>query len=277
MSQAAESLPAPSGVRRVLDWTDLVHKLYVAAVLAFIFAPIAVVVRYAFNPSQFFVWPPAGFTLGWFDKALNNPPLLEAFWNSVVIALATTGLSTALGTLTAFGIVRYLRTGRRALNALILLPIVTYGIIAAVSLLIFFNSLNLEAGVGTTILGHTTYLFSFVVVVLTARLLNFDVSLEEAAMDLGARPARTFVDITLPLVMPAIVAGALFVFTLSFDDFILSFFLIGSSNTLPTYIFAMIRYFMTPEVNAIATIVILISMMFAVLIGLFFGDIKEVY
>jgi ABC-type spermidine/putrescine transport system permease subunit II len=116
-----------------------------------------------------------------------------------------------------------------------------------------------------------------VVVVLTGRLLNFDAALEEAAMDLGARPARIFVDITLPLVMPAIVAGALFVFTLSFDDFVLSFFLIGNSNTLPTYIYAMIRYVMTPEVNAVATIVIGISLLFAVLIGVFFGDIREIY
>jgi spermidine/putrescine transport system permease protein len=146
-----------------------------------------------------------------------------------------------------------------------------------VSLLIFFVSLGMESGVLTTILGHTTYLFPFVVVLLSARLLNFDLALEEAAMDLGASPLRTFVDVTLPLVAPAIVAGALFVFTLSFTDFILSFFLIGNSNTLPTYIFSMIRYFMTPEVNAIATIVIAISMVPAILIGLMFGDIKEIY
>lgn len=96
-------------------------------------------------------------------------------------------------------------------------------------------------------------------------------------MDLGARPSRTFLDITLPLIMPAVVAGALFIFTLSFDDFILSFFLIGNNNTLPTYIFAQIRYFLTPEVNAVAAIVIAISMIFAILIGVFFGDIKEIY
>jgi spermidine/putrescine transport system permease protein len=274
MGRAAAPLPAP---RRRFKGLDLTYQLYVLAVLAFIFAPIVVIVRYAFNATQYFTWPPIGFSLRWFEQALNNALLIEAFSNSMIIALATTALSTGLGTLSAFGIVRYLRSGRRVVNALILLPIVTYGVIGAVSLLIFFSSLEIEPGVGTTILGHTTYLFSFVVVVLTARLLNFDVALEEAAMDLGARPARTFVDITLPLVTPAILAGALFVFTLSFDDFILSFFLIGNSNTLPTYIYGLIRYFMTPEVNAIASIVIGISMIFAVLIGVFFGDIKEIY
>jgi len=276
MSAARTARPPRPRRPRAL-WLNRLYSLYVLAVLAFIFTPIAVVVRYAFNPSQYFIWPPVGLTTIWFEQALQNALLLDAFRNSLVIAVATTAISTVLGTLTAFGIVRFLRRGKQAVNALILLPIVTYGIIAAVSLLLFFNLLNIEQGIVTAIIGHTTYLFSFMVVILTARLLNFDLALEEAAMDLGARPARTFFDITLPLIMPAAVAGALFVFTLSFDDFILSFFLLGSKNTLPTYIFAQIRYFLTPEVNAVATIVIGISMIFAVLIGLFFGDIKEIY
>jgi spermidine/putrescine transport system permease protein len=269
-------LPPRAG-RPFRGLSDRVYQAYVLLVLVFIFLPIVVVVRYAFNPSRYFTWPPEGLTTEWFGLALSNVPLMEAFTNSIVIALATTAISTVLGTLTAFGLVRYRQAGKRALNGLVLVPIVTYGIIAAVSLLIFFQYLEVRTGLATTVVGHTTYLFSFVVVVVTARLLNFDTSLEEAAMDLGARPARTFLDVTLPLVMPAVIAGALFVFTLSFDDFILSFFLIGNTNTLPTYIFGMIRYFMTPEVNAIATLVIGISMIFAVLIGLFFGDIKEIY
>jgi spermidine/putrescine transport system permease protein len=257
--------------------SNRLFTLYVVLVLLFIFTPIVVVIRYAFNPSEYFTWPPSGYTLDWFEKALSNKLLVDAFRDSVIIAVATTAISTVLGISTAFGIVRFLRIGKRALNALVLLPIITYGIIASVSLLLFFNMLDVEPGVVTTIIGHTTYLFSFIVLIVAARLLNFDLALEEASMDLGAHPARTFFDITLPLITPAVVAGALFVFTLSFDDFILSYFLIGNHNTLPTYIFAQIRYFLTPEVNAVATIVIGISMIFAVLIGFFFGDIEEVY
>jgi spermidine/putrescine transport system permease protein len=263
--------------QHLLNWQDTIYRLYIILVLAFVFLPIIVTIRYAFNTSRYFVWPPTGFTLDWFEKALNNALLMEAFRNSIIIALATTAISTVLGTITAFALARFAFKGKGPMNILVLLPIVTYGIIAAVSLLIFFNTIDFETGLEATILGHTTFLFPFVVVVVTARLLNFDVALEEAAMDLGAGPIRTFFDVTLPLITPAIIAGGLFVFTLSFDDFILSFFLVGNTNTMPTYIFGLIRYFMTPEVNAAATFVIGISMVLAVLIGIFFGDIKEIY
>lgn len=268
----------PRQVRwRSLNWSEIIYRLYIAMVLIFIFLPIVVTIRYAFGTARYFVWPPTGFTLDWFDKAFHNSLLIEAFQNSIVIALATTALATVLGTITAFALARIAFKGKNAMGVLVLLPIVTYGIVAAISLLIFFNSIDFERGLWTTIFGHTTFLFPFVVVVVGARLANFDVSLEEASMDLGARPVRTFFDITLPLITPAIIAGALFVFTLSFDDFILSFFLIGNTNTIPTYIFGLIRYFMTPEVNAAATMVIGISMILAILIGAFFGDIKEIY
>jgi spermidine/putrescine transport system permease protein len=260
-----------------IRWPEVIYRLYILAVLGFVFLPIVVTIRYAFGTSRYFVWPPTGFTLVWFDEALGNPLLLEAFKNSLIIAFSTMVLATALGTVSAFGMARVAFKGKQAINGLFLLPIVTYGIIAAVSLLIFFNAINFEPGVVATILGHTTFLFPFVLVVVSARLVNFDVSLEEAAMDLGARPVRTFFDVTLPLISPAIIAGALFVFTLSFDDFILSFFLIGNTNTMPTYIYGLIRYFMTPAVNAAATMVIGISMILAIFIGLFFGDIQEIY
>jgi spermidine/putrescine transport system permease protein len=260
-----------------IRWPEVIYRLYILAVLGFVFLPIVVTIRYAFGTSRYFVWPPTGFTLVWFDEALGNPLLLEAFKNSLIIAFSTMVLATALGTVSAFGMARVAFKGKQAINGLFLLPIVTYGIIAAVSLLIFFNAINFKPGVVATILGHTTFLFPFVLVVVSARLVNFDVSLEEAAMDLGARPVRTFFDVTLPLISPAIIAGALFVFTLSFDDFILSFFLIGNTNTMPTYIYGLIRYFMTPAVNAAATMVIGISMILAIFIGLFFGDIQEIY
>ncbi len=270
-------ISARRGTLRRILWSEVVYRLYMLIVLSFVFLPIVVTIRYAFSTSRYFIWPPTGVTMHWFQEALGNPLLIEAFKNSIVIALVTMVLSTILGTASAFGLVRLAFRGRNALNVLFLLPIVTYGIIAAVSLLIFFNAVNFEAGVVATILGHTTFLFPFVVVVVSARLINFDRSLEEAAMDLGARPGRTFFNVTLPLISPAIIAGGLFVFTLSFDDFILSFFLIGSNNTMPTYIFGLIRYFMTPAVNAAATLVVGASMVLAVLIGIFFGDIQEVY
>jgi spermidine/putrescine transport system permease protein len=260
-----------------IRWPEVIYRLYILAVLGFVFLPIVVTIRYAFGTSRYFVWPPTGFTLVWFDEALGNPLLLEAFKNSLIIAFSTMVLATALGTVSAFGMARVAFKGKQAINGLFLLPIVTYGIIAAVSLLIFFNAINFEPGVVATILGHTTFLFPFVLVVVSARLVNFDVSLEEAAMDLGARPVRTFFDVTLPLISPAIIAGALFVFTLSFDDFILSFFLIGNTNTMPTYNYGLIRYVMNPAVNAAATMVIGISMILAIFIGLFFGDIQEIY
>lgn len=274
---AQDAMPRRRFRLRRIRWSEVIYRLYILMVLGFVFMPILVTIRYAFSTSRYFVWPPAGFTLDWFREALGNPLLIEAFKNSIVISLATMLASTILGTISAFGMARLAFKGKRAINVLFLLPIVTYGIIAAVSLLIFFSAIDFEPGVVATIMGHTTFLFPFVVVVVGARLVNFDVSLEEAAMDLGARPVRTFFDVTLPLISPAIIAGALFVFTLSFDDFILSFFLIGNTNTMPTYIFGLIRYFMTPAVNAAATLVIGVSMVLAIFIGVFFGDIQEVY
>jgi spermidine/putrescine transport system permease protein len=276
--EARKVVNSRQGIRHYMPaLNDLAHKLYVGCFLLFIFAPIVVTVLYAFNSSRYFVWPIQGFSLEWFRQAWHNRLLIEAFTNSVIIALATTALCTAIGTLMSFGLVRFRFRGRGFLNILVLLPVVTYGIVSSISLLLFFDMVHFQRGIGATILGHTTFLFPFAVIIINGRLANFDTSLEEAAMDLGARPVRVFFDITLPLIMPAIVAGALLVFTLSFDDFILSFFLIGNTNTLPVYIFGLIRYFMTPAVNAAATALIGVTMIFVVLISFFFKEIRTIW
>ena len=175
---------------RWLNWSEIIYRLYIIMVLIFIFLPIVVTIRYAFGTARYFVWPPTGFTLDWFDKAFHNPLLIEAFKNSIVIALATTALSTVLGTITAFALARVAFKGKDAMKVLVLLPIVTYGIVGAISLLIFFNFIDFERGLLTAIFGHTTFLFPFVVVVVGARLANFDVSLEEASMDLGGQTGQ---------------------------------------------------------------------------------------
>lgn len=234
-------------------------RLWCAAIAAYVFlyAPLAIVVLYSFNDSRLNAqW--VGFTLAWYEKLLHNEAMLIAARNSLLIALAAAAASTVLGTLAGFALHRY---RPRLLPALVLATIAIPEILMGVSLLIFFVLLNVTLGMVSIILAHITFCIGFVALVVRARLAGMDESLTEAARDLGATPAQAFRWVTLPLIMPGVVAGALMAFTLSLDDFVITFFTAGAgSSTLPLQIYTMVKIAVTPEVNAASTLLMLLTL-----------------
>lgn len=229
---------------------------YIALVLLFLHIPISILVLFSFNDSKInAVW--VGFTLTWYEKLFSNTSVLAALENTLVIACASTIISTMIGTLTAVGMYKYHFRGKTAIDALLYIPIVIPEIVLGIAMLAFFALIKIPLGMLTLILAHITFCISFVVIVVQARLEGFDHSLEEAAMDLGANHWQTFIHVTLPLIMPGIIAGALLSLTLSLDDVIISFFVSGpSSTTLPLLVFSMVRSGVTPEINALSTLML---------------------
>lgn len=230
-------------------------KVHLGAVYAFLYAPILVLVVLSFNKSGLpTAW--GGFSAEWYGKLAGNPKILQAAWNSLIVALASTGLSVLLGTLLAMGMER--SKTRVTLDALLFAPMIIPDIVLAIALLSFYSLLKFTLGLQSIILAHTVFNIAFVCAVVRARLKRFDWSLVEASRDLGAGAFQSFLRITLPLVFPAIVAAALLAFTLSIDEFIIAYFTAGAgpaSTTLPMQIYAMIRFGVTPEINALAALV----------------------
>jgi spermidine/putrescine transport system permease protein len=229
------------------------HWLWIAAVLAygFLYAPLIIVVTYSFNDSRLNAeW--VGFTLYWYQKLIHNEKMLHAAWNSLLIGVTASAVSTVLGTMAGYAMYRF---KMRLLPLLILAPIAIPEILMGVSLLIFFVLLNISLGLISIILAHIAFCIGFVAIVVRSRLAGMDESLTEAARDLGATPWQAFRLVTLPLIMPGVVAGALMAFTLSIDDFVITFFTAGvGSTTLPQQIYTMVKIAVTPEVNAISTV-----------------------
>ena len=229
------------------------------AAYVFLYAPLVLVVVYSFNDSRLNAqW--VGFTFAWYAKLFQNEQMLLAARNSLLIALAASAVSTALGTMAGFSLHRH---RPRLLPALVLATIAIPEILMAVSLLIFFVLLNITLGMVSIVLAHITFCVGFVALVVRARLAGMDESLTEAACDLGATPAQAFRWVTLPLIMPGIVAGALMAFTLSLDDFVITFFVAGAgASTLPIYIYTLIRVGISPEVNAVSAMMLVVSIVF---------------
>lgn len=225
--------------------------------LAFLYVPLALVVAYSFNASRLvMVW--GGFSTRWYGALLTNAPLKEAAWVSLRVALASSLVATVLGTLAAYALVRGGRfRGRTAFTGMLYAPMVMPEVLTGLSLLLLFVALNLERGIWTVTAAHATLTLSFVAVVVQARLVDLDRSLEEAAADLGAPPLAAFLRVTLPLIAPAVAAGFLLAFTLSFDDLVLASFTSGpGSTTLPMHIYGRVRLGVTPEINAVSTLMI---------------------
>ncbi|MET0430484.1 MAG: ABC transporter permease [Microvirga sp.] len=225
--------------------------------LAFLYLPILLLVVYSFNASRLVtVW--GGFSTQWYAALFRNEPLIEAAWVTFRIALLSASLATVLGTLAALALTRYGRfAGRTLFTGMIYAPMVMPEVITGLSLLLLFVAVGLDRGFWTVTLAHTTLTMCFVTVVVQSRLMAFDRSLEEAAMDLGAPPLRTFLSVTLPLIAPSIVAGFLLAFTLSLDDLVVASFNTGpGATTLPIRIYSQVRLGLSPEVNAASTILI---------------------
>ncbi|EKS4343762.1 extracellular solute-binding protein [Clostridium sporogenes] len=243
----------------------LLSKIYATLVYIFLYLPIFVLVVFSFNKSKLNATF-TGFTLDWYKNLINNTQILEALKNSLIIAFISTFFAVIIGTLAAIGMYRYKFKGKRAMEGLLYIPVVIPEIVMGISMLAFFSSLNLPAGLITLILAHITFCISYVIIVVRARLDGFDSALEEAAQDLGATPWQTLTKVTLPVISPGIISGALLAFTLSLDDVIISFFAAGpDSNTLPLKIFSMVKFGVTPEINALSTVMMVFTLSMVVI------------
>ena len=232
---------------------------FTLAIYAFLFAPIVVLIIFSFNDSRrTFIWQ--GFTLDWYPRLLGNDDLLDATWITLQVAAIAVVGSTILGSLLGLGLARLRFRGSGAVQTLLLLPMVTPEIIMGISLLVFFTQLfEMNGSVGQIALAHITFCISYVAITVRARAANLNPQLEEAARDLGASALGAFRHVTLPLLAPAIAAGAMLAFALSFDDLIVTSFNAGvGSTTLPIAIYSSIRFGVTPQINAISTIIVVV-------------------
>jgi ABC-type spermidine/putrescine transport system permease subunit II len=233
---------------------------YALLVYAFLFAPIVVLIIYSFNKARRgLVWQ--GFTLDWYPKLLSNDELLDALIVTLKVAAVSVVVATVLGALLGLGLARLRFRGRGATETLLLVPMVTPEIVMGLSLLLFFLQLfDAHGSIAQLWVAHITFCISYVAVVVRARAANMNPQLEEAARDLGASAWGAFRYVTLPLIAPAVVAGALLAFSLSFDDYVVTTFNAGvGSSTLPLYIYGKIKFGVTPEINAISTIVVAVT------------------
>src|SRR5690606_11687522 len=224
---------------------------------AFLYLPILILVVYSFNASRLVtVW--GGFSTQWYVSLLQNEQLLQAAWISLRVAFLSAAVATVLGTLAALALVRYGRyPGRTLFTGMVYAPLVMPEVITGLSLLLLFVAVDFDRGFWTVVLAHTTFTMCFVTVVVQARLVDCDRSLEEAAMDLGCPPLKTFFTITLPLIAPSMLAGFLLAFTLSLDDLVIASFTSGpGATTLPMRIYSQVRLGVTPEINAVCTILV---------------------
>ncbi|WP_020179599.1 ABC transporter permease subunit [Methylopila sp. M107] len=226
---------------------------------AFLYLPIVLLVIYSFNDSQLVtVW--GGFSTRWYYALFRNEQLLEAAWVTLRVGVLSATLATVLGTLAAIVLVRIGRfPGRTLFSGMVYAPLVMPEVITGLSMLLLFVAINLDRGFTTLTIAHVTFSMCFVAVVVQSRLISFDKSLEEAALDLGCPPAKTFFVITLPIILPAIVSGWMLAFTLSIDDLVISQFTTGpGATTLPMRIYSSVRLGVKPEINAVCTILIAI-------------------
>ncbi len=235
-------------------------NVIIGLVLFFLYLPIIVLVIYSFNTSKMNVIF-EGFTLHWYKNLINNRTLIEAFINTIIIAVTSTITSTIIGTLGAIGLYRYNFKGKQIINLLLYIPIVIPEIVLGISLLSVYTLTKLELGMPTLILSHIAFSIPFVIVSVRSTLSQTLVTYEEAAKDLGANSFNTFFKVTLPQIMPGVVSGATLAFTLSLDDVVISYFTAGpGSNTLPLQIYSMIKTGISPDVNALTTLMLLVTM-----------------
>jgi spermidine/putrescine transport system permease protein len=241
------------------------------AVYAFLYTPLLIVVLYSFNDSRLNAeW--VGFTWHWYEVLLHDEDMLRAAANSLLIALVASTVATLLGTMAGIAMQRYKLP---VLSFMVLTPVAMPEVLLGVSLLLFFiQVLNLTLGMLSIILAHITFSIGFVAVIVRARLAGMDESIFEAARDLGASPWNTFRLVTFPLILPGIVAGWMMAFTLSLDDFVITFFIAGVGvSTLPLRIYSMIKIAVTPEVNAVSTILMLLTLVMILLVTRFAPEV----
>lgn len=234
-----------------------IRVAYACLIYIFLYLPIAVVVAFSFNTSKMNIVF-EGFTLEWYVKLWSNEALMEAFGNTIIVAVVSTFLATVLGTLCAVGLNRFEFKLKGLISSALYIPIVIPELVFAIAVLIFFSMINIPMSMFTLIVSHVTFSMPFVVITVRSRLAGFDKSIEEAAHDLGANEFRTFFRVTLPMIAPGVLSGAMLALTLSLDDVVVSFFTSGpDSQTLPLKILGMVKKGVSPDVNALSTLIII--------------------
>jgi len=245
----------------LMTWAILIY--------GFLYLPVLLLVLFSFNTSTTTaLWK--GFTLQWYVKMFQNHEVLIALKNSLLIAVISTIIAIVFGTLAALAMHKYVFRGKNVWNGIVTINLIVPEIVAALSLLMLFVFMKIRLNMGTIIIGHTVYSISLVIIIVRARLHGFNQALEEVSLDLGATPVQTFRYVTLPLIMPGIVSAALLCFVLSFDDFVMTFFLQGTGmKTLPVYIYTKIKRGLTPEVNAVSTLLLAFTGIVILMLSLF--------
>jgi spermidine/putrescine transport system permease protein len=232
---------------------------FTGLVLVALYAPIAVMILFSFNESKYSVkW--TGFTLDWYRMLAHDDNIRKDLWNTILISSVSTILATLLGTMAAMA-ARSTFRGKRIYQTLVALPVMVPDIVLGMSMYALFRFLGIPRSLGTAVIAHTTFNLAYVAVVVSARLQGIDRSIELAAQDLGATPLRAFWKVTMPAILPGVVSGAVLAFTLSFDDFVITYFTTGPGNgTLPMRIYSLVRFALTPEINALSTVILSASL-----------------
>ncbi|MCB0949769.1 MAG: ABC transporter permease [Mycobacterium sp.] len=243
------------------NWGDRLLRLVAALVLLYLFLPILVIVLFSFNkPIGKFNYSWEGFTLANWADPFKYPPLTEALTLSLNLAAVSTAIALVLGSLIAMALVRQRWRGQRAVDSFLILPLTAPEVVLGAALLILFLDLSWPTGYTTILIAHIAFEVSFIAMTVRARVRGFDWTLEDASLDLGAGPARTFFKVTLPLILPGIVAAAMLSFALSLDDFIITYFVSGSTVTYPLYVNASVKAAVPPQINVLATAILVISL-----------------
>ncbi|MCI2105984.1 MAG: ABC transporter permease [Intestinimonas sp.] len=251
-------MAAHSAVQKRKRNVSILGEVYAILVYAILYIPVVVMMIFSFNNQRYnYYW--SGFTTQWYAKLFSNSTLIGSLWYSLIIAVLSTVISVLIGTLGALGLKRYEFRGKRFINNMLYVPIIVPEIVLAVALLIIFMRLGLSLGLGSILIGHCTFCIPYAVVTIRGRISGDGDSLEEASMDLGANRLQTFLRVTLPSIMPGVMSATFLSFTLSIDDVIMSNLLAGAKNsTLPVLILSMNKSGVTPDVNALTTLMILV-------------------
>jgi spermidine/putrescine transport system permease protein len=229
-------------------------------ILLYLIFPLLVIILYSFNPTSSLKFPFEGFTGRWYREVVNDKRFLTSLRYSVYVALGVSAISVVIGTLASFALTRYNFRFKNIVSFSVLIPITLPAIILGISLLSFFAAIDFKRSLLTVIFGHCIFCIPFAVLVMNSRLSGFDMAVEEAAKDLGATTLQTFRYVTFPLIRPSIIGVMMLTFALSFDEFLVTFFIIGKRNTLPIVIWGMLRRGVSPTINSIATMVLFFSM-----------------
>lgn len=236
--------------------------LFCAVIYLIMFLPIAIVVANSFNAttsSPYLTW--RGFSMDWYLQLFRNRSLLNAFGTTLLLGVTSMAISTVLGTLAAVGMYRYTFRGKGVINGMLIIPVVIPEIVMGISSLVMFTQIHIPQGMLTLVLAHVTFCIPFVIFNVRARFDEYDPSAEEASMDLGAGKVRTFLNITLPILAPGILSGALLAFSLSIDDMVISYFVCGKTMTFPLLVFQSVRTGVKPDVNALSTLILLVTVL----------------